>query len=88
MPPLYGCKRGHSPILGWWVFAGFISSCSREVWWGWWTNDIDGIVLRGIRPYSGRLARLARRHGRQVAGETMWSKLARVVVNRLRSPLS
>ena len=32
---------GHAPILGWQVFAGFISSCSREVWRGWWTNDID-----------------------------------------------
>ena len=64
----------------------------REVRRGWWTNGLDGIVLRGIRPHSGRLARLgaaARSSGGGGdAEETMWSKLARVVVNRPRSPLS
>ena len=57
----------------------------REVWRGWWTNGTDGIVLRGIRPYSGMLVTLAPA-ARSSGG--VWSKHARVEENRLRSPLS
>ena len=61
----------------------------REVRRGWWTTGIDElVVLRGIRPYSGMLASLVPVARSSGGGETMWSKLARVVVNRLRSPLS
>ena len=36
---------------------------------GWWTNDIDGIVLRGIRPYFGRIV-----VGEGVAGGLPYSR--------------